>query len=74
MNNPHNLSPVERGIQQGKDFNRGINMNMSRETRLRKKIKWMENSKLRANLHAEKAAGRGRAEVQLRIDAISMNT
>lgn len=43
MNNPNNLSHVERGITPTQDANRGINYRMSKERRNRKRKRHLKN-------------------------------
>ena len=43
MNNPHNLSPQERGITPVKNFNQGINHQMSKERRAAKQARSKAN-------------------------------
>lgn len=45
MNNPHNLKPEERAITPGRDFNKGINFNMSKERRAKKHARHKDNQK-----------------------------
>ena len=43
MNNPHNLTPQERGITPTQDANKGINYRMSKERRARKQARHKAN-------------------------------